>query len=147
MIWYIMYIMSYAELTKLLLCLAVPAMQSKLHFQMGRLLLRRGELEEALSHATQAHALILPHLDDLATAERKSKVQTLWDLCGDVSEKMGRLEEAREWDRDAWRRTGVLGVSGRRRTVQSLISQGQHKVRASIPCFSWKSIPDILFNT
>lgn len=104
-------------------------MRAKLHWQLGRLLLERGELEAALSHARQGQSLALAHLGNCSSFE-SSKIVSLWDLCGDVLEKMGRLEEAWKSDQDASRRIGWLGVSGRRRSVQGLVRLGCHQVRA-----------------
>lgn len=103
-------------------------MRARFHCHLGRLLLRRGELEEALSHARHGQSLALAHV---GTAKSTYRIVTIWDLCGDVLEEMGRLEEARKSDDDAARRTGVLGVSGERRRIQYFARLGHHEVCAS----------------
>jgi hypothetical protein len=106
-------------------------MRARFHCQLGRLLLRRGELEEALSHARHGQSLTLAHVDSCPRKEAARRIVPIWDLCGDVLEEMGRLEEARESDHDAARRSSGLGVSGRRRLIQHYARLGDHEVCAS----------------
>jgi hypothetical protein len=102
------------------------------HLHLGRVLLDRGELNEALSHATQGRQLIRANLDSFG-ALAFAQLGPISDLGGDVLERMGRLQEAREWDRDAERLTGTSMGSARRRTVQELVRKGDHEVRTSSP--------------
>lgn len=101
--------------------------EGKAHLQLGRLMLHRGRLEEALSHATQARELTLAHLPE-DRPHITLEMSPIWDLGGDVLERMGRLAEAREWDMKGEQLMRTNRGSAKRRTIQELVRRGDHEV-------------------
>lgn len=120
-----------------------PAVEARatFHLLLGRVLLDRGELNEALSHATLGRQLVRAHWTALR-AGMGLQLSQLWDLGGDVLEKMGRLQEAREWDHDAEHLVGTIINSARRRALQELVRKGDHEVRTSNPMLRLASTRD-----
>lgn len=109
-----------------------------LHSLLGRLLLHRGALDEALFHATQARESTRTIFADVGGAIMAGFLPIL-HLTGDVLEALDRLEEAREVDREAMEITlSVSGVSrfnlgsAERRAIQELTRQGRYEVRGGV---------------
>jgi tetratricopeptide (TPR) repeat protein len=101
------------------------ATEANMHTRLGCMLLKRGHVEEALQHAVHARAVRPPSTTVPSTYDYTSD---LYALGADALEKLGRYEEAREWDAQVLKLNGVLKHSCDRRRLEHLLATGDTEV-------------------
>jgi hypothetical protein len=96
-----------------------------MHMRLGQILLKQGHVEEALQHAMHARAVHPPVTPPCPC----TYISDVYALGADTLERLGRYDEAMEWDAQGYEFTGIMSHSFDRRRLEYLLATGHTEVR------------------